>query len=169
MTEDYREDLHQVSGQEHGEGFLLLEESENWTDDDVLYEISVWGETVGYARVTRDFSHSMHQPGMRSRGFFSEDDLSSNLEEGTEEGALFGDLYLERRNDLDEAPIINNGDSEITQTGESYQIIVDGECVGEAVMAGTGLQNELWADQEDYTGEIQVEESSSSAPGRLEF
>lgn len=100
---------------------------------------------------------------------YQEDDLSINIDGGTEEGNLFGDLYLERRTDLNEAPIINNGDQVITETGESYQILVDGEYVGEAVMAGEGMRQELWNGQDEFTEEIQVETASDSAPGRLEF
>lgn len=169
MTEDYRQQLHQNSGQEYGEGFQLLEESENWTDDDVLYELNIWGETVGYARVTREFSHSMHQPGMRSRGSFSEDDLSANVEGGTEDGNLFGDLYLERANNMDEAPIINNGDPEITETGESYQLFAGDQYVGEAVMAGERQLTDLWLDDEEYTGEVDVVEASENGPGQIRF
>ncbi len=168
MTQDYTEDLHQNSGQEQGQGFQLVEESENWTDDDVLYELNIWGETVGYARVTREVDR-MWMCGALDTEDYQEDDLSINIDGGTEEGNLFGDLYLERRTELNEAPIINNGDQEITETGESYQILVDGEYVGEAVMAGEGMRQELWNGQDEFTGEIQVETASDSAPGRLEF
>ena len=168
MTEDHAQNLHQNSGQEHGQGFQLLEEAENWTDDDVLYEFSIWVETVGYARVTREVDHDWIRRGL-TETTYHEDDLSNNLEEGTEDGNLFGDLYLERRNDLEEAPIINNGDENITETGRSYQILVDGEYVGEAIMAGEGLEQELWMEEDDYTGEIQIEDPTSSSPGRLEF
>ena len=168
MTEDYTQALHQNSGQEHGQGFQLLEESENWTDDDVLYELNIWGETVGYARVTRETDYEVLGV-VGSEVTHHEDDLSANVEGGTEDGSLFGDLYLERRNDLDEAPIINNGDENITETGQSYQIMADGEYVGEAIMAGEELEQELWNEEDDYTGEIQVEEVTNSSPGRLEF
>ena len=161
MTEQYNpEILHQNSGQEYGQGFQLLEESENWTDNDALYELNIWGETVGYARVTRDTGWDMF-----GNTWLEED----ALEEELEQNQLYGDLFIERANDLDEAPVINNGDQEITESGESYQIFVDNEFVGEAVMAGDGLQEEFWRMEDDYTGQLEVTDSSENAPGQIRF
>lgn len=166
MMAERSELLHQNSGTEVGEGFNLLEEADNWTDDDVIYEFSIWGETVGYARVTREVEVPFHSGEPTT---YRSDDLNSAIEEDIEVGSLFGDLYIERANNLDEAPIINNGDPRISQSGESYEVLIEDEMVGEAIMAGEGLEYELWQGEEDYTGRLRVQPPAGDQPGTISF
>ncbi|MFB6209129.1 MAG: hypothetical protein ABEJ56_03240 [Candidatus Nanohaloarchaea archaeon] len=153
FDEEYR---HQNVGAEYGQGFMLLEEVEGWSDNDALYEINVNQETVGYTRVTREVEWSFHQHCMPG-----EDNLQSALEETST-----GDLNFRRANDLEEAPIINNGDQEIVSSGNSYLVETDEGTIGEAILAGEGERYQYWNDEAN-TGELDILDASDREIGRI--
>lgn len=157
------EDLHQQIGQEEGQGFGVLEQIPDWSDNDVLYQLEIGDEVIGYARVTRERRWSPHRDYNPPNN--SEDDLMSELDP-----TRIGDIGLERANDLEEAPVINNGDQEIVRAGESYLMALEGQelrPVGEAVIVGEG---ERYQDlQQADLGDIELEEPNSDELGIIRF